>query len=266
MDADPNNSPLPDAADIPIADPNTPIWRMGPGGGDVPDFLDGPRARASEFLRAARIFAEFIRGFRGLHFVGPCVTVFGSARFPAGHPYYELGREVGKRIAKAGLTTMTGGGPGIMESANRGAREAGGRSIGCNIVLPMEQKPNPYVDKFVDFKYFFVRKVMLVKYSYAFVVLPGGFGTMDELFEALTLVQTRKIENFPVVLMGEAYWKPLLDFLCDTMVAGKTINPEDMDLLTVTDSPDVAMATIRKALAAKPQFKAGPRRSKLLGE
>jgi uncharacterized protein (TIGR00730 family) len=130
----------------------------------------------------------------------------------------------------------------------------------------MEQKPNPYVDKFVDFKYFFVRKVMLVKYSYAFVVLPGGFGTMDELFEALTLVQTRKIENFPVVLMGEAYWKPLLDFLCDTMVAGKTINPEDMDLLTVTDSPDVAMATIRKALAAKPQFKAGPKRSKLLGE
>lgn len=249
-----------------LADPNRPIWRMGPGGEDVPDFLEGPRARVSEFLRATRIFAEFIRGFRALHFVGPCVTVFGSARFAAGHPYYEMGREVGKRIAKTGLTTMTGGGPGIMESANRGAREAGGRSIGCNIILPMEQQPNPYVDKFVEFKYFFVRKVMLVKYSYAFVVLPGGFGTMDELFEALTLVQTRKIENFPVVLMGESYWRPLLEFLQSTMVAAKTISPEDINLLTVTDSPDVAIKAIRDALATKPYFKAGPKRSKLLAE
>lgn len=264
-----DSQPVPPASSVEellLADPNRPIWRMGPGGEDVPDFLEGPRARATEFLRATRIFAEFIKGFRALHFVGPCVTVFGSARFPPGHPFYEMGREVGKRIAKTGLTTMTGGGPGIMEAANRGAREAGGRSIGCNIVLPMEQKPNPYVDKFVDFKYFFVRKVMLVKYSYAFVVLPGGFGTMDELFEALTLVQTRKIENFPVVLMGESYWRPLLDFLRLTMLGGKTISPEDMDLLTITDSPDVAIKAIRDALATKPYFKTGPKRSKLLAE
>lgn len=272
MHAQPDNSipsastPPPPAVDFPLADPDRPIWRMGPGGEDVTDFLEGPRARLSEFVRATRIFAEFIRGFRALHFVGPCVTVFGSARFPAGHPYYEMGREVGKRIAKTGLTTLTGGGPGIMESANRGAREAGGRSIGCNIILPMEQQPNPYVDKFVEFKYFFVRKVMLVKYSYAFVVLPGGFGTMDELFEALTLVQTRKIENFPVVLMGESYWRPMLDFLQNTMVVGKTISPEDINLLTVTDSPDVAIKAIRDALATKAYFKTTPKRSKLLAE
>jgi uncharacterized protein (TIGR00730 family) len=254
-------------AHTPMVDPNTPYWRMGPGDPGVPEFLEGPRARLSELWRAARIFAEFIKGFRALHFVGPCVTVFGSARFPEGHAYYELAREMGGRLAQSGFTTMTGGGPGIMEAANRGAHEAKGRSIGCNIVLPMEQKPNPYVDRFIEFRYFFVRKVMLVKYSYAFVVLPGGFGTMDELFEALTLVQTRKIENFPVVLMGESYWRPMLDFVRTTMVAARTISPEDIDLVTVTDSPDEAMRVIAKGLADNPRLRSAmPRRNVLLGE
>ena len=233
----------------PVADPDTPIWRSGVGDPDVPAFLAGPAARWSELLRALRIFAEFIRGFRALHFAGPCVTVFGSARFPPGHPYYELARAVGSGLAQMGMTTMTGGGPGIMEAANRGAREAGGASIGCNIILPMEQQPNPYLDKFVEFRYFFVRKVMLVKYSYAFVVLPGGFGTLDELFEALTLVQTRKISTFPIVLMGEEFWRPMLGFIRQTLLERGTISPEDLDLLTVTDSPQEAMAAIRRALA-----------------
>src|SRR5262245_60515207 len=173
--------------------------------GSYPDaarFLQGPQPRGFELARAARIFVEFIRGFRALHFVGPCVTVFGSARFPEDHRYYQLARDVGARLAHAGFTVMTGGGPGIMEAANRGAREAGGRSIGCNIELPHEQRPNAYVDRWITFRHFFVRKVMLVKYSYAFVALPGGFGTLDEIFETVTLVQTGKIQEFPLVLIG----------------------------------------------------------------
>jgi len=214
-----------------------------------------------------RIGAEFIRGFRALHFVGPCVTVFGSARFKEGNPHYELAREMGRRIAGMGLTTMTGGGPGIMEAANRGAREAGGRSIGCNIVLPMEQQPNPYVDRFIEFRYFFVRKVMLVKYSYAFVAMPGGFGTLDELFEAVTLVQTRKILGFPVVLMGVAYWSPLLAFLKDTLLAAGTINREDLSIMTVTDSPEEAAAAVERGVAMRAESLAKrPRRKAVLGE
>ncbi|HEY7862503.1 MAG TPA: TIGR00730 family Rossman fold protein, partial [Thermoanaerobaculia bacterium] len=160
----------------------------------VPDervFLEGPHTRRRELWSVVQIAWEFIRGFRTLHFVGPCVSVFGSARFAAGHPHYELARELGAGLARIGFTVMTGAGPGIMEGANRGAREAGGRSVGCNIVLPEEQALNPYVDVAVTFEHFYVRKVMLVKYSYAFVVFPGGIGTMDELFEALTLIQTR---------------------------------------------------------------------------
>src|SRR5689334_13773271 len=166
-------------------------------------FLAGPHSRSRELRFALHVFREFIRGFRGLHFVGPCVTVFGSARFAEDHRYYAMAREVGRRLRRPGLSVLTGGGPGITEAANRGARDVVAPSIGCNIILPQEQKPNPYVDRWLEFRYFFVRKVMLVKYSFAFVVLPGGFGTMDEIFECATLIQTGKISNFPLILMGK---------------------------------------------------------------
>lgn len=223
-------------------------WSRGPFYPEVQGFLEGPRARLSELSRALRIFFEFVRGFRVLHFVGPCVTVFGSARFSESHRYYQMAREIGGAISREGLVVMTGGGPGIMEAANRGAKEAGGPSIGCNIELPFEQRPNPYLDRWITFRYFFVRKVMLVKYSYAFVVLPGGFGTLDELFEALTLVQTRKIESFPVVLMGRDYWEPMIAFMRDTLAKQGTIDAADLDLLTVTDSCEEAMAAVMKGL------------------
>ena len=190
-----------------------------------------------------RIAAELVRGFRTLHFVGPCVTVFGSARFQDDHPYYALAREVGGRLARMGFTVMTGGGPGIMEAANRGAKDQGGMSVGCNIELPVEQKLNAYVDRSVTFRHFFVRKLMLVKYSYAFVVMPGGVGTMDELFEALTLIQTKKIANFPLVLMGREYWQSLMELL-GMMVKAGTVDQEDLRLLLVTDSVEEAMKHI----------------------
>ena len=205
--------------------------------------LEGPARRGSELLRALRICGEFIYGFRQLHFLGPCVTVFGSARFPEEHPHYQLAREMGGRIARTGFTVMTGGGPGIMEAANRGAREAGGRSVGCNIRLPVEQQPNPYLDRFVTFRHFFVRKVMLVKYSYAFVVLPGGFGTLDEIFETATLIQTGKISNFPLVLMGVEYWRDLRELL-EGMVRAGTIEARDLERIVFTDSPEHAIDVI----------------------
>jgi uncharacterized protein (TIGR00730 family) len=208
--------------------------------------LEGPRSRIEEFLRLIRILREFIRGFRALHFVGPCVSVFGSARFTDSHPYYQLGRDIGAAIARLGFTTLTGGGPGIMEAANRGAKEAGGKSIGCNIILPREQLPNPYLDDFVTFRYFFVRKVMLVKYSQAFVILPGGFGTLDEAFEATTLIQTAKIFDFPVIFAGVDYWQPLFNFLRDGLLAEKTIAGEDIDRLVLTDSVDQVVAELRQ--------------------
>ncbi|MDZ4829654.1 MAG: TIGR00730 family Rossman fold protein [Phycisphaerae bacterium] len=186
-----------------------------------------------------------MRGFRTLHFVGPCVTVFGSARFKEDHRWYTLARTVGSGLAKAGFTIMTGGGPGIMEAANRGARDVGGKSIGCNIILPFEQKPNPYVDRTVNFKYFFIRKVMLVKYSYGFIVMPGGFGTMDELFETLTLIQTDKISDFPIVLMGRDYWQPMLDFLREQMVTAGTIDDADLSRFIVTDDAETAVEYVR---------------------
>ncbi len=204
-------------------------------------FLEGPRPRRSELLRVLRIGLEFIKGFRALHFVGPCITVFGSARFKDDHPYYHLARDTSARLAKVGFTIMTGGGPGIMEAANRGARDEKAFTIGCNITLPMEQEPNPYLDKFIEFRYFFVRKVMLVKYSYAFVVFPGGFGTMDELFEAITLIQTGKIQDFPVVLLGKDYWEPMLEFMRKSMLPVGTISPEDLNLVFVTDDPAEAV-------------------------
>jgi uncharacterized protein (TIGR00730 family) len=213
---------------------------------EIRRFLEGPGRRGSEFFRMLRISAEFIRGLRALHFVGPCVTVFGSARFREGHRYYEMARGVGGALAHEGFTVITGGGPGIMEAANRGAHEANGRSIGCNIILPEEQGENPYVDKTITFRYFFIRKVMLVKYSYAFVTLPGGFGTMDEIFETATLIQTGKIRRFPVVIMGVDYWAPLIEFVRGTMVREGTISPGDTEGIILTDDPEEAAAKVRE--------------------
>lgn len=211
-------------------------------------FLQGPRSRWDELRFIAKVSREFFRGYRKLHFIGPCVTVFGSARFKEGHPHYELARDVGKAIVKLGFNVMTGGGPGVMEAANRGAKEAGGRSIGCNIILPHEQMPNPYLDKWVDMDLFFVRKVILTKYSYAFISMPGGFGTLDEFFEALTLIQTGKIEKFPVVLMGKEYHKHIYDHI-QHMIAEKTISPHDVELFLFTDSIEEAMSHIEKYAA-----------------
>jgi hypothetical protein len=229
--------------------------------------LEGPNSRVRDLLLLLRAGRDFIRGFRTLHFVGPCVTVFGSARFDEHHRYYAMAREVGGALAKLGFTVMTGGGPGVMEAANRGAREAGGRSVGCNIQLPMEQAPNPYLDRWVDCHYFFVRKVLLLKYSYAFVVMPGGLGTLDELSEALTLIQTRKILEFPIVLMGRDYWAPFLDMV-RTMVDEGTVSPGDLDLMLVTDS--VADAMTHLELHAVQRFglkrRKVPRASRWLGE
>ena len=229
-------------------------------------FLEGPAWRLTEFRRLIRIFLEFLRGFRHLHFVGPCVTIFGSARFPEGHRYYSLAQEVGRLAAEAGFTVMTGGGPGVMEAANRGAREAGGRSVGCNIELPFEQKPNPYLDFFLEFRYFFVRKVMLVKYSYGFVVLPGGFGTLDEIFETATLIQTAKIPGFPLVLMGSEYWKDLFELLRDRMVKEGTIEAADVDRLQLIDSPEEAMRIIEKHANEVAHLRLEPRPHRVLGE
>jgi uncharacterized protein (TIGR00730 family) len=230
-------------------------------------FLEGPRSRGREFWSVVRFLAEFVKGFRALHFVGPCVTVFGSARFTEDHPYYAQARVVGARLAGLGFTVMTGAGPGIMEAANRGAKEAGGRSVGCNIVLPQEQKINAYLDRWVTFRYFFVRKVMLVKYSYAFVVMPGGLGTMDELFEAVVLIQTKKIESFPVVIFGRDYWKPLVEFL-EEMVRVGTIDAQDLHLVLFTDSVDEAMAHIQKHAIERFGLvrRTAPASSRVLGE
>lgn len=231
-------------------------------------FLEGPQSRRFEFLRVFRIAWEFLKGFRTLHFVGPCVTVFGSARFKPDHPYYQLAQSAGATLAKAGFTVMTGGGPGIMEAANRGAKEVGGKSVGCNIRLPHEQKPNPYLDTTVTFDYFFVRKVMLVKYSYAFIVMPGGFGTFDELFETLTLIQTGKIHNFPVVLVGTAFWQPMMEFIRERLEKEGVISPSDLDLLFLTDSVAEAVEYVRDVGMRRFGLTYGPRAKRrwFLGE
>ncbi len=211
--------------------------------------LEGPHSRLEELRLVLGALMDFIRGFRALHFVGPCVTVFGSARFREDHPYYAIAREVGRRLVGLGFTVMTGGGPGIMEAANRGAKDVGGRSVGCNIKLSSEQDPNAYLDRSVTCEYFFVRKVMLFKYSYAFVALPGGMGTMDELFEALTLIQTGKIAHFPVILIGTEYWQPLVAMLERMCVEG-SIARADLGLMLVTDDLDEAMRYLEtKAIA-----------------
>lgn len=258
----------PDRLPPPASNGDLREWGKRPPTSEEVPFLRGPGGRGSEFFRVMRISAEFIRGFRSLHFVGPCVTVFGSARFKEDHQYYEMGREVGARLVRAGFAVMTGGGPGIMEAANRGAKEANGRSIGCNIELPHEQHPNPYVDRFVTFRYFFVRKVMLVKYSYAFIALPGGFGTMDEIFETATLIQTGKIKNFPLVLMGRSFWEPLMLFLRETLVAVGTIDKADAERIVVTDSPEEAVEHVREAGMSSFGLRYGeaPKRRWWLGE
>jgi uncharacterized protein (TIGR00730 family) len=196
-----------------------------------------------DFDRAFR-FREPVGGCRALHDLGPAVTVFGSARFDESHRYYRLARELGRELARRGYAIVTGGGPGIMEAANRGAREGGGRSIGCNIVLPREQKPNPYLDRTVAFEHFFVRKVMLVKYSLGFVLMPGGYGTLDEIFETVTLVQTGKIRHFPIVAMGRDYWQRMLDFISETMFREGTARESEVGGFLVTDSVEEAAAHI----------------------
>ncbi|MGE5323832.1 MAG: TIGR00730 family Rossman fold protein [Actinomycetota bacterium] len=219
-------------------------------------FLMQRRTVDKERGRMKRIMAEFEHGFRRLHSLGPAVTVFGSARFKEGHPFYEVGRQVGRKLAEAGLTVITGGGPGAMEAANRGAREAGGPSYGLNILLPHEQEPNPYVDENVEFHYFFVRKVMLVKYSCGYIVLPGGLGTLDELFEAATLLQCGKVGPFPLILIGREFWSGMRDFLW-FMVKQGVFGREEIGFARITDSADEAVEFVLRSLpdALKKQLK-----------
>ena len=209
--------------------------------------LEGPQGRGFEFRHALRVFREYMGALRSLHFLGPCVTVFGSARLADGHPYYDLARTAGERLAREGFTVLTGGGPGLMEAANRGAKDAGGRSVGCTILLNEYEAPNDYLDQMVSFRYFFIRKVMLVKYSYGFVIMPGGFGTFDEIFEVATLIHTGKIKDFPVVLIGSEFWQPFLAFMREHVVSLGSISGDELDYFTVTDSPEEAATLIREA-------------------
>lgn len=207
-------------------------------------FLEGPHSRIKEFIFLIKVFFEFIKGFRKFHFLGPCATVFGSARFSENHPYYEMTRKMGAELVRIGFTIMTGGGPGLMEAANRGAKDAKGKSVGCNIILSMEQQPNKYLDQWVEIKYFFVRKVLLSKYSYVFIVMPGGYGTLDEFFESITLIQTHKSKRFPVVVMGKKYHTQLMGHI-DYMEKENTISPEDKKLFLFTDDVQEAIEHIK---------------------
>ena len=260
--------------------PNTPVTKAPhPTSSEIQDekqyesqfedrlFISGPNPRMIDFRLLLGVLSDFIKGFRELHFVGPCITVFGSARFDENHAYYKLAREVGASIAKMGFTVMTGGGPGIMEAANRGAKDVQGHSVGCNIVLPMEQHENPYLDRWVNIRYFFVRKVLLMKYSYGFICMPGGYGTVDEMFEALTLIQTKKVRNFPVVLMGLTYWQPLRTMI-DDMAARGTISPEDINLIRFTDSVDEMRTHLERHAVVQFKLRRGriPREFSVLGE
>ncbi len=229
-------------------------------------FLKGPRSRLSELYFTAKVAWYFIQSFRKMHFLGPCVTVFGSARLGPTSAFYKHTEQLGKALAKMGFTVMTGGGPGIMEAANKGAFEAGGLSVGCNIVLPIEQNPNPYLHKWINIPYFFVRKVMLIKYSYAFVVMPGGFGTMDELFESLTLIQTQIIDEFTIILFGKEYHSELLEHL-EIMKLNGTISEKDFQYIFVTDSVDEIVEKLKTSTIKKYKLKKTPfSRSWWLGE
>jgi len=211
------------------------------------DFLMHTRTPEHEESRLEHIHQEFVRGFAALYGLGPAVTVFGSARFGEGHPYYDQAMELGRELAEAGFAVITGGGPGIMEAANRGAHEANGVSIGCNIALPHEQQPNPYVDESIEFHYFFIRKVMLVKYSCAFIIMPGGLGTLDEMFETATLIQTRKMGPFPIVCFGSEFWQELARLLSHLVAAG-TVGEDELEFFQVTDSPEEAVELVVRAL------------------
>jgi uncharacterized protein (TIGR00730 family) len=215
----------------------------------------------SDSWRVFRIMGEFVDGFDSLSHITNGVTVFGSARTKPGTPSYESARETGKLLAEAGFEVITGGGPGIMEAANKGAREGGGVSVGCNIELPFEQSPNPYQNKALTFKYFFVRKTMFIKYSNAFIIFPGGFGTLDEAFEALTLVQTKKVRNFPVVLFGSQYWKGLVSWVTSTMLHEGNIDADDLKLIHLTDSPQDAVDFVSRYHQAEGEY----RKKKALG-
>jgi uncharacterized protein (TIGR00730 family) len=204
-----------------------------------PAFVD------SDPWRALRILSEFVEGFDALAAVGPAVTIFGSARVTEADPIYELARTIARKLAETGFAIITGGGPGVMEAANRGCREGGGLSVGCNIELPHEQGLNAYVDLGVEFRYFFARKTMFVKYADAFVIMPGGFGTLDELFEALTLIQTGKVRDFPVVLVGTSYWSGLLDWMRKVQLPAGAITDSDLDLLQLTDDADEVVRIVR---------------------
>ncbi|MFZ8912911.1 MAG: TIGR00730 family Rossman fold protein, partial [Burkholderiaceae bacterium] len=219
----------------------------------------------TELFFALRVTAQFIKGFRNMHFMGPCISLFGSARFQPGHPYYEMAKAMGAKVASAGFTVITGGGPGIMQAANEGAKSVGGKSVGINIELPFEQSPNPYLDHTVDIRYFFVRKVLLTKYSFGFVVFPGGFGTLDELFEALTLIQTQKMPHFPVVLMGKDYWKGQLDQIKQMHETG-TISPEDEDMLCITDDMEEGLEFLQSMIEKHAPKRKRMRAWWLLGE
>jgi uncharacterized protein (TIGR00730 family) len=240
------------AKEHPLSTPPSPVRTgyslLGKVEGAEKAFLAGRRDREKDLVSSVTFFLEFLRGFESFDFAGPCVTVFGSARFPEGHRYYELARATGRELARAGFAVMTGGGPGIMEAANRGAREGGGQSLGCNIRLPFEQKPNPYLDRFIEFEHFFIRKVMLVKYSSAFIVMPGGFGTLDEVFEVATLIQTGKLERFPIVTMGWEFWAHIREFIRQTLVAEGTIDAADLEIAKPAQTPEEAVRMIREGM------------------
>lgn len=216
--------------------------------------------RMKESWRIFRIMAEFVEALELMQDVDPAVSIFGSARTKPSNRYYKMATKLAEKCSDAGFSVITGGGPGIMEAANRGAKNAGGRSIGLNIQLPHEQDPNPYQDLSIDFRYFFIRKFMFVKYASAYVIFPGGFGTLDELFEALTLIQTDKIKDFPVVLVGTDFWSGLLDWIRDTMViANKTVSPRDLDLCYITDDLDEVVSIVARSFDTKSHLTDGMR-------